>query len=70
MPVKRRSSKRRTAYPPAIEALIAGETPEPTEDAADALVGLAYLGEAPQEPDLCRRAADVLRVWREERRDF
>jgi len=50
MPVKRRRDKRKLIYPPVIEALIAGETIEPTDENRSAILGVVYFNEFPELP--------------------
>ena len=64
MPVKRRTAKRKIAYPDALERLIAGKPIEDSDDNRNALIRLAYFGEFPELEHLKRQASNALGHWR------
>ena len=68
MPVRRRITKRRMEYPPAIEALLRGEEPEETEENREALILAYFINRFPQlDPEIARKAGEVLARWRAKR---
>jgi hypothetical protein len=63
MPVKRRTPKRKTTYPDAVERLIAGKRIEDTDENRDALISVAFFGDFPELKYLENRAVEVLGTW-------
>jgi hypothetical protein len=63
MPVKRRQTKARPAYPDAVERLVAGLPIEMSDDARDALVGVVYFADPELDMSLRDEAMRILRSW-------